>query len=570
MSSDCLDYLIKLPDITKKHNNGNIENVKYIFTSHSNLIPLSNHKVKIKQLSYYETSIVIRKKFDESRISNTDISKIHDLSEGVVMKLLQIMTYLESASAQEVISQIDIFDDAYFIENIPESIIDNINILKTDKNKANTFTLIKILSVLKNGESITNIKKTKHGRELTIVNTKEIIDLGLGIAIHIDRNTTIIKITPIITDYILSIMSIDEINSISEDYLLVSIVESKDGFKLNSVNRKIIDSEFNTEGDNGCVILINSINKCLLNLKSELLSLEDKEKNETKLNKLKYLSNVYVYALKNSSRFKETINSSLSIINSLDEFIGSDKYKYFHYLAYSHRMIGEYDLAMENLEKAKNTLINKDKKTQRMLISEELLLLEKKDIKKSINLAEKTINEERNDTVCHLTAQVIITTNNKEITKKDKIEKLMSIEKKSRILGFNTLSNNILFRLNKYQDNSNKLKNINKILSTDASQYNVIRARLDKYQILIENNMLNEIDERTITELKNIYDYLFTQRLDALFNKCHDILWKIAEEIKNIEIIYYIYSKGILIWWLNSDKKTEKKYLEKLTKLDEK
>ncbi|WDZ74906.1 hypothetical protein PWW31_23135 [Vibrio harveyi] len=110
-----------------------------------------------------ETGIILREHFDVSRFTNYEINQICEKSEGIVTKLEQIMLLLENSSAQEVLSQDDIFDDTFHSESIPSRTIKQIELLINDPTRELTFRMLKILSILKNGETLSNLRKAQMG-----------------------------------------------------------------------------------------------------------------------------------------------------------------------------------------------------------------------------------------------------------------------------------------------------------------------------------------------------------------------------------------------------------------------
>ncbi|HHQ4577739.1 TPA: hypothetical protein ACSPZW_004318, partial [Aeromonas hydrophila] len=255
------------------------ENIFLIYSSSVNIKLFNDIRIKLKELDLHETEIVLRNAYGLSRFTSDEISKIHEQSEGVVKKLEQIMYFLDSSSVQEVISQEDIFDDVFHSECIPGITQKQIDLLISDPSKELTFRMLKILSILKNGETLSNLKKDKMGLKLGPRNTKDLIQFELATTIHIDSATTLIRVNPIIKDYVLSKMSRDEKFKIADAYLRVTIIETKEGIKFSSSNRKIYDNGYNTEEDNSNTLLKLSIEECKSNINSEDLSTEDSEMN---------------------------------------------------------------------------------------------------------------------------------------------------------------------------------------------------------------------------------------------------------------------------------------------------
>ncbi|WP_400374171.1 hypothetical protein [Pectobacterium carotovorum] len=550
MSKEAITYLLDIANIASKFGC----EMKFIFTSQINISNFRDYHVKLNELSLQETGVILREYING--ISNNDINRVHDISDGVIKKLEKIMSYCEISSIDEVLADISIFDSIYYDDSVTLAIINKIKRLRINTEKENTFKLLSILSVLKNGESLTNIKKSKIGNAINIHNVEEIIELGLAKSIKIDYKNIIIKINPIIRDYILSLISQDDIYTISKNYIDITIIQSKDGIRINSINRRIIDSKYNSEGDNGCVILRNIINREIEDIK--------KSQNESIKHLVPYLAESYVYSLSNSSRFKETINACSQLIAVLEEH-EMPTYRYYYHLASSQRMLNEYAEAKKNLHLSRELAEkNNDSYMCNLIRSETLLLLESIDKDNAIKLSKEIISEKKRSSVSYMTAQMVLFSS---MNKNEKISKLSTLELKARKEGLSTLANNILFRLNEFKSDSDRLLNLEKITSTDNSEYNIIKALICKYEILIRRD-IDKIKESDINKLRNIYNYLFSQRLDSLFNRCHAILWAIAERIKDNSIILFIFDASSLIWALSYDKKNQDKYSSKLNDLD--
>lgn len=542
MSREAVTYLLNITSTAFLHG----KNIKFIFTSQFNLISFHNYHVKLNELSLQETGIVLRKYIEG--ISSQDINRVFEMSDGVVKKLEKIMSYCEITSIDEVLADNTIFDSIYNDDSLTLSTINKIKRIKINPEKENTYKLLTILSVLKNGETLTNIRKSEIGKNIKLGDIEEIIDLALAKSIKLDYKNIITKINPIIRDYILSLLTQDEIYEISKAFINITIIQSKDGIKINSTNRKIIDSKFNSEGDNGCIILRSIIGKEIGEIK--------KSHQDSIKHLIPYLAESYVYSLSNSSRFKETINSCTQLIN-IFEFHNLPTHRYYYHLSSSQRMLNQYEDARTNLDLAKKLALKfKDNFVINLITSEELLLLESTNKNKAKEMAEEITSKKKRKNVSYMTAEMILFS---YLDREEKIEKLEALEIKARNEGYKTLANNILFRMNEFKNDTNKLINLDKIIRTDNSEFNIIKALIWKYEIIIRND-IEKINAGDIEKLRNMYNYLFSQRLDNLFNRCHAILWAIAEHIRDDSIIIFIFDTSSLIWALNYDKENQEKY----------
>lgn len=524
IDTEVITYLLKLRDIFRIQNN----NIFFVYSSSVNFKQFSFIHIKLSELSLFETGVILRNRFGENRFKTYEVSKIHEYSEGVMKKLEQIMYFLEDSSTQEVLTQEDIFDDIFHSDSIPSITLKQIDFLLNDPDKQLTLRMLKILSILKNGETLSNLRRDKMGNELGPRNTKELIQLELATTVFIDSATTIIKINPIVKDYILSKMTTHEKHLIASSYLSVTFIESKKGVKLSSANRKIYDNGYNTEEDNANTLLKFAFDECKFKLTATTPQ-EDREIHRRRMNKLLYLSEVYVYSLCNSSRFNEAISSINSLIEYIIELDQDNLYKYYYYIAYAWRMKSNYDEAKEYLSLCKKLCPTEDKETQRNIYTEELYILEREDPAKAISLARSRKSEFKSDTPAYILSDVIISLSKE---KGERINILEKQEKKARRLGYDTAANNILLTLNSEKNNSEKINSLNTVIRTDSSAYNICRATIYKAEILVRNGDIDKITDSDYQRLINIYNYLFRQKFDTLFNQCHHILWTIAEHKK--------------------------------------
>lgn len=472
-------------------------------------------------------------------------------------KLEQILDYLEISSVEEVLSDDDIFDDSFHLEHIPKTTLKQIEILFNDPSKALTLRMLNILSILKNGETLTNLRRDRMGADIRSSHSYELIRLELATTIMIDSSTVLVKVNPIIKDYILSKMSREDIVNISNAYLKVTVIETGGGVKLSSINRKIYHSGYNTEEDNTCTLLRYAFEGCQQTIEKNNQIGESNEMNLRRMRKLRYLSNSYVYILRNSSRFAETISAVENLIDIIKEIDSDNLYKYYEHIASAHRIKSNNPEAEHYLNLCEELCPEDDKQTLESIYIQRLHLLEDSDMDAAIALAKANKKNYHKKSAAYTFSEVIIA---KSKESNVRFNALVKLEKRARKLGHYTMANNILFMINKERSSVEKINNLDLAIKSDKSAYNVCRATLYKHQAFIESGLFDRIKDNDIAELVNIYNYLFRQKFDILFNKCHKLLWEIAEHRQRQDIIYLIFFKGTIVWRLNSDHKSEKKY----------
>lgn len=553
IDEEALNYLLRLSSDFRLKN----QNIYFVFSSAKKIDQLAKLAVKLEKLTQLETSTILIDKYGHNKLTQEDIFFIYELTEGVVSKLDHVMTFLNDCSADELLTISDLFDDVYYDENLSRSTRENIELLSKNPNRSDTFLLLKILAVLKNGESIKTVRKTKIGANINPRNTQELISLELATSVNIDSTTTIIRLNTIVKDYVLKITPVQEINDISREFLPLTIIEGKEKIILSSINRKTMEFGLKTEEDNAVTLLRNNIDLMKQLLVSEILGESEKKTLSTQLNRLMYLSQSYVYGLLNSSRFTEAATAIHALIKDIEGIKNNKNYIFYAYLAFTQRMLGNHELALEYVKKAKEICPANDKVTLRDIAIDELYLLEKLSPNEAYSLAKKLKNENKANSNIYIISDVILSNS---LPIRERVNKLKFNEKKARRLEYYTTANNLLFNLNHYVKKTEKLTAIKTILSSEKSAYNNCRAKIAKYEILIEDGAFDKITENSIFELKEIYNYLFFQGLENLFNKCHELIWKIAAQKKINDLIENIFFQGVLIWRLNNDIKSEDKY----------
>lgn len=553
INEDAMSYLMRLSSDFHVKN----PNIYFIFSSAKKIEQLSNYHVKLDNLTQIETSTVLNERYGDKKLTLNDIFTIYELTEGIVSKLDHVMNFLDDCAADELSTINDLFNDVYYDENLSRATRENIELLSNNPNRSETFLLLKILAVLKNGESIKTIRKSKIGKQINPRNTLELTSLELATTVTIDSSTTIIRLNTIVKDYVLKITPQHEIEIISSEFLPLTIISGKEKIVVSSINRKTMESGLKTEEDNAVTLLKNNILTFKKELQTENVTGSKIDETNTKIRRIIYLSQSYVLGLLNASKFNEATTAASSLIKDIESLEDNKLHIFYSYLAFSHRMLGKHQIALEYIKKAKEICPEEDKHTLREISIDELYLLDKLSPTDAISLAKKLKADNKANSDLYIISEIILANN---LPPKDKIEKLKFNEKKARRLGFITTANNVLLNLHKYSKRSEKLNSINVILSSEKSSYNTCRAKITKYEIYIENGEFENITDSVLNELKDIYNYLYYQGLENLFNRCHELLWSIAVHRKISGLMENIFFQGVLLWRLHNDEESEKKY----------
>jgi len=155
-------------------------------------------------------------------------------------------------------------------------------------------------------------------------------------------------------------------------------------------------------------------------------------------------------------------------------------------------------------------------------------------------------------------------------------KRLIQMEALCRKEGADVVANNIaLLRAREAKDNPDQVRQIlmpvvkpgrnkedlNNKNSSDF--YNKTRAALKLAELSL--NAGERLSERDLLYLVSAYHFLFNERLPALFDQCHDSLWRTFEKTGEIQNLLTLFRHSSLYWRLSGRDSMEAKYVKKLS-----
>lgn len=152
-----------------------------------------------------------------------------------------------------------------------------------------------------------------------------------------------------------------------------------------------------------------------------------------------------------------------------------------------------------------------------------------------------------------------------DLDKKDvnRDKKLQILENKARKGKSFTVANNIsISRANDLNNASIKKEIIERVARqslADGDHYNAMRAVIHLAKIRMETEKI--LDSQTKLRLIDAYHYLYSQRINSLFNQCHDVLWKAFETNSETWNLLRLFRHSSLIWRLRNEPTKELQYL---------
>jgi hypothetical protein len=146
----------------------------------------------------------------------------------------------------------------------------------------------------------------------------------------------------------------------------------------------------------------------------------------------------------------------------------------------------------------------------------------------------------------------------------DLFKRLKILEAEARRAGAQSLVNTLSLRIVELNiDSIDRKKRLAKVLDGKGDDYNKIRAIIKKSTDALSYGD-GGISDEDLYLLNASYTYLYTQRLDVLFTKCHKALWLYCTNEQRPQDLLNLFKHSSLVWRISGEIELEKSYFEKL------
>ncbi|MCE5369230.1 hypothetical protein [Klebsiella oxytoca] len=187
---------------------------------------LSLKNIILKTLDIDDIKEYIYDSVNKTKLQGNEIDKLYLLTSGMPAKLDKVQEY----QSLGVMTLSDILDEETIevsterlAENVPSHLLELVDSLEMSDNEINhrLFRLLTIFSILECGETAKNIKRYFHKDNFKIDDFTKLINMALVKSITKEEHRLVVlKINPLIKDYILS--------KISEE-VVINIIQSSMG-----------------------------------------------------------------------------------------------------------------------------------------------------------------------------------------------------------------------------------------------------------------------------------------------------------------------------------------------------
>jgi len=491
------------------------------------------------------------------------VDTIHRITDGLPSKIDSTLKALRvvTLSELEASAAIELSSNVTSQETIPASLVKAVTELanSTDSDAKRSYTLLKALSLLPNGESLQRLKRIDASYPIFPKHAEELLDRDL---IQIRSSTTMIGERQIearmkiliaprpVRDYVMTQMSTREIDNLAKKITILYFGESwKSGRNL---FEKHDDTLISDDGS-----LLQNPNFLILRLLNQEATWENDAIGRAVLG----LSHTYSNALFNKKHYRHCVSVCKNVLlmiptGKFDEQRNSLELL----LAGALRMTAEHDEARAIFEK----LIEKSwpKSMKSHLYLGYALCLQSLEDDKAIDVAQSVI-EFAPESECALQAKSIILDmeNNEHRT-----AGLLKLERDARKRGYFTVANNLtLGRIYSDEDDETAEDLLHQVYATavkGSDSYTASRAAVRLGQLQYETS--GNIESADLSKLINAYQYFYGERNEQLFLEAHETLWYLFEDQGDTRNLLSLFKHSSFIWRLYDNKSSEKEYAQRL------
>lgn len=534
MTSPATHYLHELSKLCSDYNS----NIKIIFIG-THPVNLQIEILTLNPLSVDDVKEYLRDEPKLYRVSREQLDKTLEITSGLPSKLDKFREYLRLMSLEEVLGDgIITLPEEEFSAEIPTYLINRIENLKVDHRKI--YSLLEVFAVLDCGERLKNVRESFSENRYVYNDFSKLERDGLIYSLQFE-NETILKINPLVRDYVSSSLSPDDYLELVTKCLSICIGPDwmSGQIKIGPVTQFML---MHTEFYPGNV-------HTLIRKYFELTEF-DPESRSTKAIILASIG--YCMYLNHNDYFKELVSFSRMVFNKISSYECMDKYHLAWYLATGLRMIDEDSETVGFLEPLFLKFEKSDIYSKRMalqMMGTLMRALTESNREKTIQYAKKIKSIAEKNSGLYLSAEAEIC---EDLPQSRKIDKLIKIERKARKHKETSAANNISLRLYALLGKSKDQYVDTVINHSETGLYTRVRALISKYESVLAAEEYSRFTPGVIAELKRAYHYLFCQRLDGLFNRCSELLWKIAVVNSDLEYLYTLFKSSSIIWRVNS------------------
>lgn len=491
------------------------------------------------------------------------VSEIFRHTDGLPVRIDRALGTLRVVSLAELgpPTGTDLIGSPSATEAIPMSLINAVSELENslDPVSKRSWLLLKVLAILKHGESLQRLKRIEHESPIFPRHAEELLERDL---IQVRSATAMIRqgegiedqikilVSPRpVRDYVLSRMSQQEIDGLVKKAVALYFGE---GWRTGSASLRKLNGKLISD-DGSLLQNPHFLVTRLLDTPSVWQSTESAEP-------VLELCGIYCRALLDAKNFRNcaiVCRDVLAIIPTEGFSARRDTIEIM--LAKSLRMLGEHSEARSLYQRL--LTVDRSKNVKAQLLLNYAMCLQSLGDTSAIAVARDVMNLTPK-TACALQAESIIFEIEED---EESAAKLLKLEVHARKSGFDTVANNLVLNRtasNKSTEADAALRQVHTTATAGGDFYTAARATVRiAARSLRESATLSNID---LASLIRTYQYLYGERFDSLFSSAHQSLWSLFERQGDVRNLLSLFRHSSFIWRLHGDDEREQDYIKRL------
>ena len=506
------------------------------------------------------------------------IETIHIKSDGLPMHLDRIIEQLQVCTLHEVLTSDDeallVDDDS---EPIPSALKKAVGSLigSSDKYKRRSFKLLQVLSFLPSGESLSELKRVFPREPFFSQNALDLFKLDLVRAekpMEFTKTETLasdlfrsgvtgeekrLVVPRQVRDYVISITPETDLVEITRAtlFLMFGDAWTSGEASFKTKRKRVIRGTGRGVGPgNEHAVIVSYLKQAI------------KESEDLNIRKAIKLAINLATAYSHASKYRDCAIVADEYLAITSGLLTKEENKHLSIqLAKGLRMTGKREKSLAILD---SVIENNDAGlTNREIAEIELLralILERiNDENGALKAANQVLDHAQKGSYLydHALSLIIGIENKGEKRVTDLIEHEKAVRNRKNF----TVANNIALNLiPKLTDEMAKKKALDRVIKCKEDLYNRIRALIKKAELSTVSDSSICLNTAEKAMLRQAYSFLFTQRLGALFDQCHKVLWNVLNDEKNEHDLLVMFRLSSFVWRLQGDSDTEKNYVEQL------
>uniref|UniRef100_UPI003F498008 metallophosphoesterase n=1 Tax=Ensifer adhaerens TaxID=106592 RepID=UPI003F498008 len=228
------------------------------------------------------------------------------------------------------------------------------------------------------------------------------------------------------------------------------------------------------------------------------------------------------------------------------------------------RMIGERPKAIEILESLDPSSL--ERSDRESLLMNLALVYESGGDERAKDVAQKLLKATKS--ASHkLQARAIIIQSEPESA--ERRQKLVALEREARNKKHQTVANNLAIELARQSgDTEEAFRYLNDVVAIKKDVvdiYNLARATVDLAERILDAG--EPLENADHSRLIVAYQYLFIQRIPALFDRCHRALWRSFAQRREVPNLFALFRHSSFIWRIRGLAPKEEFYIASLSKI---